>query len=62
MVSEYKKILKNRVNEFKIKNSVNDLNDNHAISALHLKIFHKCDDEVALNQTSADANDNKIDS
>ena len=60
-MSEFKKTLARRVQEYKIKINMNDLDDNHAIAALHIKNKFKCDDSTAIDQTSHGSNDHGVD-
>lgn len=60
-MSKFIKNLKKRVQQFKIFSDMNDLDDTHAVAAMHLVNTHKCDDDTAFNQTSHGANDAGID-
>ena len=60
-MSNFKNTLVKRVQEYKIKTSMNDLDDNHAIAALHLRNKFKCDDSAAFDQTSHGSNDHGVD-
>ena len=60
-MSEFKKTLSKRIQEFKIKIDKADLDDNHAVAALHLTNKFKCPKETAIDQTSHGSHDHGID-